>query len=298
MATTNSWNNQIASANSAITLNSGTNAINISTDASATTVALATGGAVKGLTCGSTNGASASTFQSGSGALNVTSTNGALTINSGTGTLGISTDASATTCNMCTGGAAKAVTLGSTNGASSLALKYGTADFSLASATGNIMVALDTGEITKPLQPAFLAQLDSNRSNVTGDDTLYTVVWGTEIFDQNSDWDNVSTFTAPVTGRYQFNFGILSSGILVAHTIYFHWILTSNRSYIAPSINPGAITASGGGSFSLTMSIFTDMDSGDTAIAKFQVGGSTKVVGLTVGGATDPRCYFSGYLVC
>ena len=38
MSTTNSWNNQIAAANSAITLNSGTNAVNVSTDALAATV--------------------------------------------------------------------------------------------------------------------------------------------------------------------------------------------------------------------------------------------------------------------
>ena len=41
MATNNNWNNQIAAANSVITLNSGTNTISTSSDASATTINIA-----------------------------------------------------------------------------------------------------------------------------------------------------------------------------------------------------------------------------------------------------------------
>jgi len=67
MATNNIWDNQIAAANSVITLNSGTNAINISTDASATTVSIATGGAVKTATFGSTNTTSPTVIKSGTG---------------------------------------------------------------------------------------------------------------------------------------------------------------------------------------------------------------------------------------
>lgn len=109
----------------AATMNSGTQSLSISSDASATTVNVATGAAVKTLTLGSTNSTSASTLQSGSGALNVTSTNGSLTINSGTGALSVSSDASATTVNLATGGAAKTVTLGSTNTTSALTLNSG-----------------------------------------------------------------------------------------------------------------------------------------------------------------------------
>ena len=65
--TINAWNNQIAAANSAITLNSGTNAISISTDASATTVNIGTGAAVKTVMLGSTNSTSTTTISSGSG---------------------------------------------------------------------------------------------------------------------------------------------------------------------------------------------------------------------------------------
>lgn len=54
MATNNSWNNAISAANSAITLNSGTNTVSVSSDASATTVNIGTGAAAKTVTLGST----------------------------------------------------------------------------------------------------------------------------------------------------------------------------------------------------------------------------------------------------
>lgn len=69
MATNNSWNNQITAANSPITLNSGTNTVNISSDASATTVNVGTGAAAKTVTVGSTNTTSSLTLRSGSGGM-------------------------------------------------------------------------------------------------------------------------------------------------------------------------------------------------------------------------------------
>lgn len=53
MATINSWNNQIASANSAITLNAGTNSISIGSDASSNTISIGTGGTSKNINIGS-----------------------------------------------------------------------------------------------------------------------------------------------------------------------------------------------------------------------------------------------------
>jgi hypothetical protein len=83
MPTTNDWNNQIAAANSAILLNSGTHGVNISTDAAATSVNIATGSGNKTLNLGSTNTTSTTNFQSGSGGINIPQfTEGALVTNS------------------------------------------------------------------------------------------------------------------------------------------------------------------------------------------------------------------------
>lgn len=292
--TTNSWNNQIAGSYNQILLNAGTNGVAISTDASAATVNISTGGAVKTSTFGSTNSTSTTTVQSGSGALNITSTNGAQTHNSGTGAMGISTDASATTVNIATGAAAKTVSLGSTNSTSSLALKFGTSDFSMASATGNIMVALDTGEITYPLQPAFFAYAASSQTNVTGDGTLYTCTFTTEVFDQNSDFDGTSTFTAPVTGKYFFNSVVYLGDLVVANTARLTIVTTGGTAqpYYEKAV------AQDTGFLGMNGNFFFSMTAGDTCVVKVFSNGGTKIVDVV--GAAAPPFYstFGGYLVC
>ncbi len=83
MPTNNNWDNRIAAANSPITLNSGTNGVNISTDAAATVVQIATGSGNKTLTLGSTDTTSTTNIQSGSGGINIPAfTEGALVTSS------------------------------------------------------------------------------------------------------------------------------------------------------------------------------------------------------------------------
>lgn len=82
-------------AGGAMTMNTGTNALSISSDASATTVNIATGAAAKTTTLGSTNSTSTTTINSGSGGIVMTGVAGVavsnknyVTINSSTGALG------------------------------------------------------------------------------------------------------------------------------------------------------------------------------------------------------------------
>lgn len=207
----------------------------------------------------------------------------------------ISTAATAGTVNIATGAAAKTVTLGSTNTTSKLDLKFGTADFSIASATGTVMSILDTGEVTKPLQSAFLAWR-TNISNVTGDSTVYKIVYDNEIFDQNSDF-NTSTgeFTASVTGRYYFGATSAITGGTTHNNAYVQ-LVTSNRSNLSPNFNPNSQFL--GGQTTLFNTFFVDMDAGDTAYVNIQLNGATKVIGLSGANSTDLRTYFYGYLVC
>ena len=78
MSTNNSWNNAIAAANSVITLNSGTNALSISSDASATTVSIATGAAAKAVTIGSTNSTSSLALKTGTADFSLASATGTI----------------------------------------------------------------------------------------------------------------------------------------------------------------------------------------------------------------------------
>ena len=83
MATNNSWNNTIQNAKGGITLNAGTSAINIGSDATNNTINVGTGAGVKAVTIGSTNSSSGTTIYSGSGNLLANSNGATATFTSG-----------------------------------------------------------------------------------------------------------------------------------------------------------------------------------------------------------------------
>lgn len=185
----------------AATMNSGTQTLSISSDASATSVNVATGAAVKTLVLGSTNSTSASTLQSGSGALNVTSTNGALTVNSGTGTLGVSTDASNTTVNIATGGAVKTSTFGSTNSTSATTVQSGSGALALTSTNGTWTGNSGTGTLA----------LSSDASNTT-----VNLATGSAIKTVTLGSTNSSSLLALKYGTADFSLASATGNVIVA----------------------------------------------------------------------------------
>jgi len=146
------------------------------------------------------------------------------------------------------------------------------------------------GAVTMPTQPAFLATATASQNNVTGDGTSYTVLWGTEVFDQASNFAS-PTFTAPVTGRYQLNVTVGLSGLLTTHTNAYIQLTTSNRSYINQIQRATNFIADD--TVFLTLSVLADMDAGDTASVTTYVSNATKVVDILATYST-----FSGYLAC
>lgn len=163
--------------------------------------------------------------------------------------------------------------------------------------TNNMFIVTTAGEITKPLQPAFLAVLDSTISDVTGDGTGYSIVWDTTVFDQNSDFDGTSTFTAPVTGRYRFDIGVTLGDLAAGHNNINPQLITSNRSYAYYQINPGA-ARDVNNNLAYCFTCIVDMDAADTAYVRIAVYGSTKVVDIVSNGSADPYNWFSGNLEC
>lgn len=135
-------------------------------------------------------------------------------------------------------------------------------------------------------QPAFLARPTSAQNNVaTG--SFITVVWGTEIFDQGADFAS-NSFTAPVTGRYQYNFFLDISAIDTAATSYEYALITSNRNFIG-RVNPDSYAVDARITFNI--SILADMDANDTANIRLQqIGGTAQSDILT-------SSSFSGHLV-
>ena len=163
--------------------------------------------------------------------------------------------------------------------------------------TTDTFVSTSAGEITKPLQPAFLAWLGTTDSDVTGDGTTYTLGGGnalTEVYDQGGDFVTTGTFTAPVTGRYSLRMGFRLQDIGASHTQLQGYINTSNGNY-AILVNAAGIDRSG----TLSQGVVTecDMDASDTALAKLSVSGSTKTVDVAVAG-TNRTNFFCGHLIC
>lgn len=160
---------------------------------------------------------------------------------------------------------------------------------------GDFLIATTAGEITKPLQPAFLATHTVAQNNLTGNGTTATVNFTTEVFDQNGDYNGTNTFTAPVTGRYQFNVSVKMSDILAATTCALS-IVTSNRGYITGQIGPAAATNAGVSSLALMFSVLADMDAADTAIVQLLVIGEASDR-IDVGSDANAT-WWSGFLAC
>lgn len=158
--------------------------------------------------------------------------------------------------------------------------------------TTNVMRASIAGEVNWPLQPAFLATANL-QSDVTGDNTGYTLIFANEIFDQNNDFDGVSTFTAPVTGRYLFCGTVAVTGLTASYTTGGWNLITSNRNYGLSSTAGGSLRNSGN-SLALSYAQIADMDAGDTATVAVIFNGGTKTVDVTASGTNT----FSGTLIC
>ena len=161
--------------------------------------------------------------------------------------------------------------------------------------TNDYWIMTTAGERTMPLQPAFQVYLASQVNNVTGNGTLYTIAYDTEVFDQGSDYNlGTSTFTAPVTGRYQFQSAIRALGLVNLGANNFRLRLeTSNRVY-------NLFAAAANSTYANTMfesgSILADMDSGDTAIITFFSDGGSKTASVAGDSFGAQNTYFSGFL--
>ncbi len=161
--------------------------------------------------------------------------------------------------------------------------------FQTNAATG--MVIDNTGAVTKPLQPAFLAQIGSTQSNISINGEV-TILFSTEIFDQNADFNTGNyTFTAPVTGKYQFNVHMRLDNMDTSAHYYHMYFKTSNRIYYA--IIDALFTADPQ-YYTMQLSVLADMDANDTAIVRIYAAGGNSQMDIAAGADS----HFSGYLVC
>jgi hypothetical protein len=160
------------------------------------------------------------------------------------------------------------------------------------------MVFTEDGEVTKPLNPLFNAK-SALQSNVTGDNTIYTVLFATENDDVGSNYNTSNgTFTAPVTGMYQFNANVRGNGYSGNETMIQLYFNTSNEGQIAydEALHDAAVTnlydAGDNGITSFGASAAFQMDASDTIVVQFVVYGTgAKTADIAA------NSYFSGYLI-
>lgn len=154
-----------------------------------------------------------------------------------------------------------------------------------------------TGEVNFPAQCSFMAYLSSTATDVTGDGTLYTILFDTELWDIGGNYNAASgIFTAPTTGLYLFVAGVTMGGLAAGNTIVDSAFRNSALAAYSLVIDTNAATARDANN-QLTMSSLTHLylTAADTVLVSARAFSTTKVVDV-IGGATVGT-YFGGMLV-
>ncbi len=155
----------------------------------------------------------------------------------------------------------------------------------------SVNIAGTTGYTTLPKNPKFSAHPSGLLSNVTGDGTVYTIIYNTATLNVGTNYStSTGLFTAPVTGFYCFTVTMDIQSLGVGHTnalAYFNvstgafsWIYQANP---VPSIVSGEV--------SMSAAYCVQLTAADTVGVVIQVSGSTKTVNIS------NLNIFSGFLV-
>jgi len=157
----------------------------------------------------------------------------------------------------------------------------------------NVAAIALTSPFFNTSQPMFSAFLSSNQTNVSGDGTVYPIVFDTELFDQASNYNNsTGIFTAPVTANYLL-IGVVgfisSSGGTTTAQIQVNATAATYPLFFQPGISASF-------TYILSGSCIVPMAANDTAKIEFINTGSTLTARVN-GGTGQRATIFSGYLL-
>ena len=158
--------------------------------------------------------------------------------------------------------------------------------------TTSHIVIDEAGCVTKPLQPAFMANKSASGQTPSAS-TAVTVVFENEVFDNNADYNTSnSTFTAPVTGRYWFHARIRADEVGGGTGIYSLRLVASNRTITNTQVDLSDYLDGTMNRMSFEITGLLDMDASDTC--KVQVFEDS---GYEIEDEVE-ETFFMGYLVC
>lgn len=162
----------------------------------------------------------------------------------------------------------------------------------------------DNGEMTNTSQPAFLAYLDVQTGNVTGNNTAFLLgdtdvaTALTEVYDQGSNLNpggaSGAIFTAPVTGKYLMNFQVTTQ--FSDSTAILLDLITSNNTFRFQMMSPSAVEDVGENA-SFGGQIVADMDATDTAYIQVNATGGTLITQVRGRAGVTLRTFWSGTLL-
>lgn len=145
------------------------------------------------------------------------------------------------------------------------------------------------------LLPSFMAYKSAQTNNVTGDGTVYDVVFDTELHDHASNYDNASgVFTAHRDGLYRFSGGVSLLGVTAAETRVDVRLVTSVKTLYYTATNTANPPSPEACIQIPSPDIY--LKSGQTAKVQVAAFNGTKVVDV-FGDSTVITTWFSGSLV-